>query len=247
MLTVGVGDAYGEATIEVTSSAITLPKGSTSVSQRDWINAAGVKKANRNWAYTDWSGEKTIGSYGSIYFANAGDLNNADKLLQFNAQNGYIETTINSPAGVDVVIGYKVGGNSFTVSLTGAAEDVTGSSSDWSTMSISTTSTSATLKINKGSKKEGYVFKGWIVDGEDTSKARKELSIEIGTTGDKNFIPVWEEKTYSINYDLDGVIIPENKENPNSFWVFQHSGQFQTRCVCPLVCTVPWSEGLRCC
>ena len=68
-------------------------------------------------------------------------------------------------------------------------------------------------------KKDGYVFKGWIVDGEDTSKAREELSIDIGTTGDKNFIPVWEEKTYSINYDLDGGIIPENKENPNSYTI----------------------------
>ena len=156
LLTLSVGQMWGAGAISVTSSAIILPKGSTTVSQGDWISAANVTKAGNSWAYSDFTGDKTIGSYGSITFSNAADFNQVD-LLQFQKQGGYIETTISSPAGVDVVIGYKVGGNSFTVSLDGATDNVTGNSTSWSTMSISTTNTSAKLKIIKDTKNAGYV------------------------------------------------------------------------------------------
>ena len=153
--TLAISNAWGAGAISVTSSAITLPKGSTTVAKGDWIDAAGVTKSGTNWAYTDWTGDQTIGSYGSLTFSNAGDLNGND-LLQFKASSGLVSTTISSPAGVDIVIGYKVGGNSFNVSLTGATA-VTGSSTSWSTMSISTTSTSATLTISKSTKNAGYI------------------------------------------------------------------------------------------
>lgn len=204
MLTVGVGSVYGAGAITVTSSAITLPKGSTSVSQGDWINAAGVTKAGTNWAYTDWSGDQTIGSYGSISFSNAGDLNNAD-LLQFQKQGGYVQTTITSTAGVDIVIGYKVGGNSFTVSLTGA-DNVTGSSTSWSTMSISTTSTSATLKIHKDSKNAGYVSYITITPKAAPTKcATPTFSVAGGTyTTSKSVTLGCSTTGATIRYTTDG-------------------------------------------
>lgn len=156
LVTLSVLQVRAAGAISVTSSAITLPKGSTSVSTGDWISAAGVTKAGTSWAYSDWAGDRTIGSYGSLTFSNAGDMNGAD-LLQFKKSGGNITTTISSPAGVDIEIGYKVANNYFTVSLTGAAANVTGSETSWNTMSISTTSTSATLSITKTSNGAGYV------------------------------------------------------------------------------------------
>lgn len=151
-----INQMWGAGAISVTSSAITLPKGSTSVGTGDWISAAGVTRSGSSWAYSDWAGDQTIGSYGSITFSNAGDMNTAD-LLQFKKSGGNISTTISSPAGVDIEIGYKVANNNFTVSLTGAASNVTGSETSWNTMSISTTNTSATLTITKTSNGAGFV------------------------------------------------------------------------------------------
>ena len=155
LMVAGVGNVWGAGSITVSSSTIILPKGSTSVSTGDWISAAGVTKSGSSWAYADWTGDKTIGSYGSLTFSNAGDMNGAD-LLQFKASGGSITTTISSSAGVDIVIGYKVGKNSFSVSLTGA-DNVSGTSTSWSTMSISTTKTSASFTISKTGKGAGYV------------------------------------------------------------------------------------------
>jgi hypothetical protein len=80
LITLGIGQMWAAGAITVTTSAITLPRGSTSVSTGDWITAAGVTKAGNNWAYSDWTGDQTIGSYGSITFTKAGDLNNTNLL-----------------------------------------------------------------------------------------------------------------------------------------------------------------------
>lgn len=146
----GVGNAWGACAIPVTNSAITLPRGSTTVTTGDWIAAAGVTKAGNSWAYSDWTGDQTIGTYGSITFSKAGDLNNAN-LLQLQNGGGTISTTITSPAGVDIVIGCKRSGTkgTVTVSLTGADDDTSFSSTSWSTIEISTTSTTAVFSVTK--------------------------------------------------------------------------------------------------
>ncbi len=72
-------------------------------------------------------------------------------------------------------------------------------------------------------KRDGYVFKGWILDGESPLEAKEIFQVKKETTGDKHFIAVWEEKEYTINYDLDGGKLPENIVNPSSYTISDHS------------------------
>ncbi len=152
LLTVGVGNVWGAGAITVTSSAITLPNGSTTVGKGAWMSATGESQGY-------WSKDVTVGSYGTITCSNAGDQNSTDYLLQLQASGGYIQTTINSPAGVDITIGLKKGSSgTLTVSLTGATNK-TYTSTSWGSLSISTTNTSATLKVTKtGSKAAGISY-----------------------------------------------------------------------------------------
>lgn len=151
-LLLGIGNAWGAGAISVTSSAITLPAGSTSVGKGAWMSATGESQGY-------WSKDVTVGSYGTITCSNAGDQNSTDYLLQLKASGGYIQTTINSPAGVDITIGLKKGSSgTLTVSLTGAT-DKTYTSTSWGTLSISTTNTSATFKVTKtGSNAAGISY-----------------------------------------------------------------------------------------
>ena len=141
---------WGAAAVSVSTNAVTFPKGSTSVSNGDWASKGAPS------SYPSSATEYTINNSGSWTFSNAADYN-SNGGLQVKKNGGYIETTISSPAGVDVVIGYKVGGNSFTASLDGASSNVSGSSTSYSTMSISTTSTSAKLRITKNNDNAGYI------------------------------------------------------------------------------------------
>ena len=78
--------------------------------------------------------------------------------MQLQASGGYIETTISSPAGVDVYVGYKTGSSyNLTISLSGASNLTVNSSSSFKTAKISTTNTSATLKIHKNSSNAAYI------------------------------------------------------------------------------------------
>lgn len=72
-------------------------------------------------------------------------------------------------------------------------------------------------------EREGYTFKGWITEGEDSSLARNNETIITGTTGDKSYIPVWAENIYTINYNLNGGSLPEGCSNPYTYSVSSKS------------------------
>lgn len=151
LTTLSIGTMWGAGAVSVTSSAVTFPLGSTTVSNGDWATA-GAPSSSYPTTATDY----TINKAGSWTLLNASDYN-SNGGLQVKASGGYIETTITSPAGVDVVIGYKVGNNNFVTSLDGASNNVSGNSTSYSTMSISTPNTSAKLKILKNGKGAGYI------------------------------------------------------------------------------------------
>lgn len=64
-------------------------------------------------------------------------------------------------------------------------------------------------------ERKGFVFLGWIEEGEVLSSARETYTVEVGTTGDKSFIPVWKKAEYSISYNLNGGEV--YKELPSSY------------------------------
>lgn len=136
----------------MTTSVKIFPAKSTSVSQNDWATK------NAPTAYSTTVATKAIDSNGSFDFYNAADFNNTN-LLQLKASGGYIQTVISSPAGVDVYVGYKTTStNNLTISLTGAASSVNvNSTSSYKTAKISTTTTSATLKLHKNSSGAAYI------------------------------------------------------------------------------------------
>lgn len=171
LVCLGVGSTWGAGSITVTSSAITLPRGSTTVAKGDWMTATGKSQGY-------WSEDVTVDSYGSITCSNAGD-NNSDDLLQLKKNGGSISTTINSSAGVDIVIGYKKGAKgTLTVTLSGASAQ-TPSSTSWNTCSISTTTTAATLTITKSGDNIASISYITI-----TPKAGASCSADPSATGD---------------------------------------------------------------
>lgn len=143
MLTVGVGNAWGAGSISVSTSMKIFPAGSTTVSNNAWRGAGAPS------SYPNPAADYTINSNGSFTFYNAADFN-SDSKLQLKASGGYIQSAITSPAGVDVIVGLKKGGSkgTLTIQLSGASDQTYGST-DWGVIKISTTSTSATLKIIK--------------------------------------------------------------------------------------------------
>lgn len=75
--------------------------------------------------------------------------------------------------------------------------------------------------------REGFTFLGWVEkpEGEiDLSTITADMvlgvtelnySIEVGTTGDKEFAAVWSRNVYTVSYSLDGGTL--EGENPNQF------------------------------
>ena len=144
------GSACGS--IDVTGgSAVILPSGS-------WTD----DYATKDWRYAgspvEYGSEATMAIGANNYcmtFSNAYDAN-GDAGLQVKASGGYVSIAgITSNYGIDVDI-QATGTNNFTVSLTGAAANVTGNNT---TLSISTTSTTATLTITKSTSSAGYIKK----------------------------------------------------------------------------------------
>lgn len=58
-----------------------------------------------------------------------------------------------------------------------------------------------TFTLNNPTK-ENFNFKGWTEDGGITTT--KTVTIEKGSTQDRNFTAVWEEKSYNISKDIKG-------------------------------------------
>ena len=54
--------------------------------------------------------------------------------------------------------------------------------------------------------KTGYVFKGWIEEGNDEESAVKTYTLEEGVLGDKSVVALWSVVRYPITYDEDGII-----------------------------------------
>ena len=137
-----------------TTSTVILPAGSTTYTSKDWRNHYAPSR------YSSVEVEETIcvsanNGY-SVKFYHAADYGNEG--LQLERANGaYIQMTINSSKGVDVVIGYKSNGTAVPITLTGASDVNAPSSSSFTTTTIKTTSTSATLTINGNSGNVVYI------------------------------------------------------------------------------------------
>ena len=140
------------SSIDVTGgSAVILPSGS-------WTDDYAAK----DWRYAgspiEYGSEATMAIGANNYcmtFTNVYDANGAAG-LQVKASGGSVSIAgITSNYGIDVDI-QATGTNNFTVSLTGAAANVTGNNT---TLSISTTYTTATLTITKSTSSAGYLKK----------------------------------------------------------------------------------------
>ena len=64
-------------------------------------------------------------------------------------------------------------------------------------------------------EKTGYTFVGWT--GSNGETAEKEVTIEKGNTGNKEYIANWEINTYLISYELNGGEV--RTENPVNYTV----------------------------
>lgn len=138
-----------------TSGPVTLPAGSTTYNANDWKNhyaPNGYPSAELSQTIV----VSTDNGYDMKFF-HAADFGSTDGLQLERAQNAYIEMTINSSNGVDIVIGYISNGASFDINLTGASNVTAPSSSSATTATIKTSSTSATLKINGNSNNVVYI------------------------------------------------------------------------------------------
>ena len=144
-LIAGIGNVWGAdaGAITVSTSSIILPSGSTSTTT--W-NGSGAPAYDDN-QNSDENINITINNQvvGSLRFYHAGYSGTA---CQLQKNNGYVEVVISSSAGVDVDVKMVSNGKSGTITaaLTGAtSQTVTGQTA--AVKSLSTTNTSATLKI----------------------------------------------------------------------------------------------------
>ena len=62
---------------------------------------------------------------------------------------------------------------------------------------------------------EGYTFKGWIEDGEESYEAKADYSLSVGSSGDRVISAVWIPNVYTLSYDLSGGSI--TSEEPLTF------------------------------
>ncbi len=142
-----------------TSSAVILPAGSTSYTAGDWgdhgayIGSYPTSAATESMCVSDGNGY-------DVTFYQAYDAGTSDGLQLKRKADAYVSLTIASSKGIDVEISYKNpdtgDGNGFTLELTGASNENVAGSASFTTTTISTSSTSATLKIN-GSNSVLYI------------------------------------------------------------------------------------------
>lgn len=71
---------------------------------------------------------------------------------------------------------------------------------------------------------EGYIFKGWIEDGEESYEARETYTLEKGTSGNKKLSAVWIPMEYNISYDFNGGEV--DGEEPLTFVFNENSPSF---------------------
>ena len=144
---------------KTTSSAVILPAGSTSYTAGDWgdhgayIGSYPTSAATESMCVSDGNGY-------DVTFYQAYDAGTSDGLQLRRKADAYVSLTIASSNGIDVEISYKNpdtgDGNGFTLELTGASNKNVAGSASFTTTTISTSSTSATLKIN-GSNSVLYI------------------------------------------------------------------------------------------
>ena len=141
----GTATALAAGAITVTSSTVILPSGTTTPATSAWKNNGAPA------AYPTADTDYNISTYGTVTLNNAADYANANG-LQVKASVGYLQTTIGSPAGVDVEISCS-GTGGFSIALTGA----TTLTAQTGVVTISTTNTSALLKVYKNTSNAGYI------------------------------------------------------------------------------------------
>ena len=157
LITLGVCSAWGtdpQLDLRGKTTALTLPKANsaTSYSAGDWRVMA-PNSTDKSQTGTVTQSEVT---YGTIYFYLTGDANATESggyPLGFTSGSGYLTTTILSDYGVDITIRWKSKtSGKVEASLTGASTIYSDAAKTWQNKQISTTSTSATLRI--GSKSD---------------------------------------------------------------------------------------------
>ena len=66
-------------------------------------------------------------------------------------------------------------------------------------------------------EKEGYTFIGWT--GSNGDVPEMTVTVEKGSTGDKNYVANYEINTYTIDYNLDGGALEYGKANPSTYTI----------------------------
>ncbi len=56
-------------------------------------------------------------------------------------------------------------------------------------------------------EKFGYDFMGWVLEDEEYTEAKIDLTLDEGSTGDRVYIPLFKLHNYSINLTLDGGVV----------------------------------------
>ncbi len=180
LTTLCAGQMWGAAGAINASSEIILPAGSTTgnYTKTYWQNAGAPAYSTSN----DVTNTITISStaIGSVRFYHAGYNSTATEYLMLQSANGYIETVISSVAGVDVEIYMKSNGNgSITAALTGATSQ-TVSGTSFGKKNLSTTNTSATLKVTTTSK-AGQIAYIKITPKSSSCTAPTAVALENGS------------------------------------------------------------------
>ena len=65
--------------------------------------------------------------------------------------------------------------------------------------------------------RRGYTFLGW--SGTGISDGTPKVTIEKGSTGDRNYTAQWQEDVYTISYNLDGGQLAQGDTNPLEYTV----------------------------
>lgn len=158
LLIVGVGEIWGATGAITANRTVILPAGNTTDYASAYWTAAGApvySTSNDDVKTMTVSGS----SVGTLRFYHAG----YSGWLQLQASNGYVETVISSTEGVDVYVYMKSNAAAGTITATltwaggSSSQSVTGTTAAEKT--ISTTQTSATLKITTSSNagQIGYI------------------------------------------------------------------------------------------
>ncbi len=180
LLFIGVGQVCGATGAITVASEIIIPAGSiTNITKSYWSSAGAPAYSTSNDVVKDITISST--KVGSIRFYHAGYDSDPSKWCALQASNGYLETVISSTYGVDVEVYCKRGGEksgNVSVSLTGGTtQTMTGTT--FKTLKISTSSTSATLKISNGANNQGIV--GYIkITPKAGSSKTFDLKVPVG-------------------------------------------------------------------